>query len=155
MGELCSRTSKSTSAKSLFSLCAPHCLNEFAHQAPIFLAGTRFDAARDVNPVGAHDANRRRHVLDLQPTRQNDTVLRRRAPRHIPIRGAAATTILAGVHGIKWKRKGQVVLLWRCQPNRGCEAASLAERGHRVHFGRGVRVFVAMALDSVDAVWFS
>src|SRR5205823_10705871 len=73
MGELCSRTSKSTSAKSLFSLCAPHCLNEFAHQAPIFLAGTRFDAARDVNPVGAHDANRRRHVLDLQPTRQNDT----------------------------------------------------------------------------------
>src|SRR2546430_8527783 len=43
-----------------------------SHQAPIFLAGTRFDAARDVNPVGAHDANRRRHVLDLQPTRQNE-----------------------------------------------------------------------------------
>src|SRR5713226_154801 len=112
-------------AQTLFALCPADLLNEFAKPLMILFAGAGFHSTGNVNPVRAHDSNGRRHVFNLQAACQNNTVAQRRAAGDIPIRGAARTTILAGVGGVKQKSKSAGVFIESRKRKFGLDAKGL------------------------------
>src|SRR5437762_7070328 len=95
------------SLEELLSLRPSYFLNKLAQQSVILFAGAGFHSAGNINPIRTHDSNRRRYVFHLQAARQNNTAARRSAASNVPIGGAARTTILVGVRGVKQKGKSR------------------------------------------------
>src|SRR5690349_10257457 len=131
----------------LFSFRPADFLNEFAKPLMILPAGAGFHSTGNVNPVRAHDANGRGHVFNLQASCQNNTVAQRRAASDIPIRGAARTTILARMGGVKQKSKSAGVFVESRKRKFGFDAKRLDDGSRRSAVGNEIGRFVAVKLD--------
>src|SRR5215472_6005855 len=141
--------------KDLFSLRPADFPNEFTKPVMMLLARAGFHSAGHINPIRAHDANRRRHVFDFQATRQNNTVRERRAPGGIPIRGTARTTILAGVGGVEQESKSAGVFVQGCEGKLGLDAKGLDDGSCGSNAGNEIGRFVTVKLDGIELERFS
>jgi len=116
----------------------------------IFFPGLRFYTAGDVNSVRTNDADGRSHVFDLQAASENNTVILCGAPGDVPIRGAARTTILAGIGSVKQESKNVTIFVEGLQGKIRLDAKSFDDWDAASELGDGFGGFVAVKLRRVE-----
>src|SRR4029077_4989352 len=84
-------------------LGAAHFVDKFLESRVIFLARLGFQAAGDIDPVRADDANRFRDVFDFETAREDYAMSGGRAAGEVPVSGLPGAAILAYARAIEKK----------------------------------------------------
>src|ERR1700688_2006819 len=132
-------------------LGATHFVDEFFKPRVIFLAVLGSQAAGDIDPVRANDANRFRDVFDFESARKNYAMSSGRATGEIPVGGLPGAAILAYASAIQKKSQDAGKLIEQAHRKTGIDAKCLDDRKRSGDARDDVGSFVAVELRGVKA----